>query len=407
MNKEQLLYVLKENESLKLKLQRINQSTERLQTRYYDTETQLSNFKRKYDFLYSQFKEIGRQCFSREYIEKEMSSASEKELYDFLIAKIREIEAGVYDLEVEKKQALDELAEKEKELEKYKKAPMQFVSTNQETDDETKPVDNIVDRPKNIPYEENPTLAVLSNMEENEWSVLEIIGTGKTLFTDIASKLGISNTATKDLLEALKGKSLINSEKVMKGGKGRPALHYFLTPLGVDIYKKRYEGEPETTKLEELSTHGSPAHGGLMVETGKFYENAGCQVLYDGTDTTYKLNNGKEIRFDLKVIDPNQNEPILIETERGKCGEQHLSDKFAKCLEFTKLGHTKTIHIIAPNMETLGYLQQQLFKWVRKQENIQMLGQKDIKSNAAIVFRTATLENLKNGKFQEFYYGYK
>ena len=38
MNKEQLLYVLKENESLKIKLQRINQSTERLQTRYYDTE---------------------------------------------------------------------------------------------------------------------------------------------------------------------------------------------------------------------------------------------------------------------------------------------------------------------------------------------------------------------------------
>ena len=108
MNKEQLVYVLKENESLKIKLQRINQSTERLQTRYYDTETQLNNVKRKYDFLYSQFKEIGRQCFPRDYIEKEMSSASEKELFDFLVTKIREIETGVYDLEVEKKKSLDE-----------------------------------------------------------------------------------------------------------------------------------------------------------------------------------------------------------------------------------------------------------------------------------------------------------
>lgn len=409
MNKEQLVYVLKENESLKIKLQRINQSTERLQTRYYDTETQLTNVKRKYDFLYSQFKEIGRQCFPRDYIEKEMSSASEKELFDFLITKIREIEAGVYDLEVENKKSLDEIKEKDAELERLKKAPMQFQSTPQTIDENGVEVqgDNIIDRPKNIPYEENPTLAVLSNMEENEWNVLEIIGTGKTLFTDIALKLGVSNTATKDVLESLKSKSLINSEKVMKGGKGRPALHYFLTPLGVDIYKKRYENDPETTKLEELSTHGSPAHGGLMVETGKFYEDNGCTVYYDGPETTYKLNNGKEIRFDLKVIDPNQKEPILVETERGKCGEQHLSDKFSKCLEFTKLMYTKSVQIIAPNKETLGYLQQQLFKWVRKQDNIQMLGQKDLKSNAAIIFRTATLEDLKSGKFQEFYYGYK
>ena len=41
MNKEQFIYILKENEALKLKLQRVEQSTERLQTRYYDTETQL------------------------------------------------------------------------------------------------------------------------------------------------------------------------------------------------------------------------------------------------------------------------------------------------------------------------------------------------------------------------------
>ena len=405
MNKEQLVYVLKENESLKIKLQRINQSTERLQTRYYDTETQLNNVKRKYDFLYSQFKEIGRQCFPRDYIEKEMSSASEKELFDFLVTKIREIETGVYDLEVEKKKSLDELKEKDAELERLKKAPLQFSSSSEQNIEN--PSESFVERPKDIPYEENPTLAVLSAMEENEWNVLEIIGTGKTLFTDIALKLGISNSNTKDVLESLRAKSLINSEKVMKGGKGRPALHYFLTPLGVDIYKKRYEGDPETTKLEELSTHGSPAHGGLMVETGKFYENNGCTVYYDGPETTYKLNNGKEIRFDLKVIDKNQKEPILVETERGKCGEQHLSDKFSKCLEFTKLLHTKTIHIIAPNKETLGYLQQQLFKWVRKQENIQMLGAKDLKSNAAIIFRTATIETLKAGQFQEFYYGYK
>ena len=68
----------------------------------------------------------------------------------------------------------------------------------------------------------------------------------------------------------------------MKGGKGRPAYHYFITPLGVEIYKKRYNSTPETTKLEELSTHGSPSHGGLMVETGKFFEDTKCEVEYDG-----------------------------------------------------------------------------------------------------------------------------
>ena len=77
------MYILRENESLRLRIQRLEQSAERLQTRYYNAENQLNNFKSKFDFLKSQFKEVARQCFPREYINNKIGQASEKEVYDF------------------------------------------------------------------------------------------------------------------------------------------------------------------------------------------------------------------------------------------------------------------------------------------------------------------------------------
>ena len=409
MDKEQFIYILKENEALKLKLQRVEQSTERLQTRYYDTETQLDNFKRKYEFLYSQFKELSRQCFPRDFIDKEIGSASEKETYDFLLTKIRGIEQESFELSKENKEKVEELKKLAEELERYKNAPQIIANTvnTEETDGEQKSSSSIVQRPLSVSADNNPILSVMSSITEQEWSALSIIGTGKTLFSDITSKLSMSNNTAKDLLDILKEKGVVSFEKVMKGGKGRPAFHYFLTPLGVDLYSKKFNNSPETTKLEELSTHGSPSHGGLMAEVGKFFEENNCEVSYDGPDTSYKLNNGKEVRFDLKVHDPKGKELFMVETERAKCGEQHLKEKFEKCLDFTKLLYTKTIYFVAPNRETLSYIQQQLFKWVKNQDNIKIIQNKDLKSNAAIIFKTATLDDLKCGKIQEFYYGFK
>ena len=204
MNKEQFVYILKENEALKLKLQRVEQSTERLQTRYYDTETQLNNFKRKYDFLYSQFKELARQCFPRDFIDKEIGSSSEKETYDFLLNKIRTMEQETFDLNKENEAKIEELKSLAEELDRYKNAGFQQTATSQTETGENPETTSFVQRPETISASEHPHLGLISNISEPEWKVLEIIGKGKTLFTDIATKLGSSNNATKDLLEELK-----------------------------------------------------------------------------------------------------------------------------------------------------------------------------------------------------------
>ena len=121
MNKQQIMCILRENESLRLKIQRLEQSAERLQTRYYNAENQLNNFKSKFDFLKSQFKEIA-SMFPREYINNKIGQASEKEVYDFLISKIKELENGVFETTEENAKLMFELKETMEELQRFKNA---------------------------------------------------------------------------------------------------------------------------------------------------------------------------------------------------------------------------------------------------------------------------------------------
>ena len=401
---------MKENESLRLKIQRLEQSSERLQTRYYDTENQLNNFKRKFDFLKEQFKEVARNCFPREYIEKRIGNANEKEVYEFIIMKVKELENGVFETSEENAKLLLDLKETMEELKRFKNAGpiVQHGEIEQDFESDKTIGDNSIslDRPQKIDSGKNPVYGVMSILDEREWSIIEAIAKEKTLFTDIVTVTKINNSTANELLNSLQEKGVVNFEKIMKGGKGRPAHHYFLTSLGVEIYKLKYKEEPSTSILEKLSTHGSPAHGGLMMEAGKFLEDNGCHVDYDGPETSFKLKNGKEVRFDIKAYDKESKEVLIVETERGKCGEAHLHDKFDKCLAFTRLLITKTVHIVAPDKDALHQIQQQLFRWVRKTNNIQML-QKNSKDKASVIFKTATLEDFKKGKLQEFYYGYK
>lgn len=426
MNKQQILYVLKENESLKMKVQRLEQSTERLQNRYYDAENELNTFKRKYDFLSDQFSEIVRECFPREFIDLNMRGWSEKELYEFLKRKIEDIEGIAFGSSTQIKKLKEALDDTESELTRLKNAgPMiaysedvdgsneEFSSDGNATDEGNSPSKTIgsntasAQKPKQVKNEEDLVLGLLGQIEEKEWPIIKVVGEGETQFGNIASTLGIANSTVSDILNALQEKNIITFEKIQKGGRGRPAHHYFLTPLGMKLFEKKYKNKAEKTKLQELSTHGSPAHGGLMHEVGQFLEENGCEVIYDGPDTTYKLKDGRDIIFDIKAYDPQSKENIIVETERAKCGDKHLQEKFDKCYEFTKLGITKTIHVIAPDKQALHQIQQQLFRWVRKNANTLQMLQKDNTDRAVVIFKTATLEDFKKGKLQEFFYGVK
>lgn len=425
LTKEQILYVLKENESLQLKIKRLEQSADRLQTRFYDSENELNNYKRKYDFLKGQFKEVARQCFPRDFIENNVGGGNEKEVFEFLLESIRSQEQNAFNNSQEAKRLLAELNEISEEIERLRNAGpiysyepntnIETPDTNQETEhntpkktkDETKEIGKnglIIDKPKEIPNESNPVLGVLSLITDKDWPIIECIGSGKTLFSDIATIVKTGNAIVSNLLDELIAKGILTFEKVVKGGKGRPAHHYFLTPLGQKIYEMKFENKPITTMLEKLSTHGSPSHGGLMLEVGTFLQENNCEVYYDGPETSFKLRkSGREIRFDIKAIDKETKDILLFETERGKCGSVHLQEKIDKCFEFTDLIITKVIHIIAPDKTSLHNIQQELFRYVRKNEILMLQGNN--KDKAIIIFKTATLDEFKNGKFQEFYYG--
>jgi len=413
MNKEQILYLLRENESLKLKMDRLEQSTERLQSRYYDAENQLTNFKNKYDFLKGQFKEVARQCFPRDYIELKLGTASEKDVYDFLVSKIRDLEVGFFSTSQENIKKLEEIAELKDEMERYRsigKPSSEGVSPQGTSEEKVTPElgQNAASAMKPQPMDNllNPVLGMVSSLSEREWLLLEIVGKGETLFSDIVSQSKLANSVVSDIFSSLQEKGLTSFERVAKGGKGRPAHHYFLTPLGAKVFEVKYKTIPVTTMLEKLSTHGSIVHGGLMLEVGEFLEENGCDVFYDGRDTSFKLRDGREIRFDIKAIDRETKEIHVFETERSKCGDQHLKEKIQKCWEFSKLRVTKTVNIVASDKTALHQIQQQIFRWVRENDTIQML-QTPQKDRAQIIFRIASVEDFKNGKLQEFYYGVK
>lgn len=419
MNKEKILHIIKENESLKIKVDRLQKSAERLQSRYNDAENDLNTFQRKHDFLKDQFREIVRNCFPREYIEKNMRSFTEIQLYEYIVDRVGSLEKENFYSIQEKEKFEKTLKETMDELERLQNAgPLGGGYSGESEHDEeseegsedvlvTPKSGGIVAIPKQVDGAENPLAGVMSLIDEKEWVIIKTIGEGETLFSKIVDSVGVANSTVSVMLNELVDKGVINFEKIQKGGKGRPAHHYFLTSLGTKAFEMKFENKPETTMLEQMSTHGSPHHGGLMVEVGTFLEESGCDVEYDGPDTTYALKNGKKIIFDIKAYDKESKELLLIETERAKCGDKHLQEKFDKCYEFTKLGISKTVHIVAPDKDALHNIQQQLFRWVRNNQETLIMLQKNNVDKAVVIFKTATLEDFKKGKLQIFYYGMK
>lgn len=420
MNKEKLIYILKQNESLKMQVKRYEDSLSRLQTRCDDTEIELTNFKKKYDYLKEQFKDIVRKTFPREFIEQKMKTWSEKELDEFITTRIIELEDNSFKLSEDNKKVLEELKITMSELERLKKVgPISSVVNNSinENEDNKREENNIeedinsisgIKRPQNLEDNSNPILGIMGLIKPEEWPIIKRIGEGESMFSDISNSIGISNSILKDILTELQGKGIINLERVNSGGKGRPAHHHFLTPLGTQVYAKKFSETPEKNTLQKLSATSSTSHGGLMHEVGKILEGRGLDIEYDGPDTTYSLRDGRKIIFDIKAYDPKTKEVTMYETERAHCGPNHLHEKFDKCLMFsTQLLITKTVYIIAPDKKALGEIQQQLFKWVRKnQDKVIMLQQNQI-DKAVIIFHTATLEEFKKEKSQAFFYGIK
>lgn len=419
MNKEKIINILKDNEALRIRVDRLHKSNERLQSRYNDTESDLNNYKRKHDFLKDQFKELARNCFPREFIDLKLGEKSEIEIYEFIVKKVTELEKENFYSDKEKQNIQEQLDSTLAELERLQNAGpligmgagaagLAAGSEDGEEGEMTIPQGvGLTAQPVPVSAEENPLAGVMSLIDEKEWPILKILGEGETLFTKIVDAMGLANSTVSTMLNELVDKNVINFEKIQKGGKGRPAHHYFLTNLGKSAYELKYKDTPETTMLEKMSTHGSPHHGGLMVEVGSFLEQNGCEVEYDGPATTFKLKSGKSIIFDIKAFDKETKEYMFIETERAKCGDQHLTEKFEKCYEFAQMGMSKTIYIVAPEKESLHRIQQQIFKWVKNNRGTLVMLNQNNQDKAVIIFKTATLEDFKKGKLQIFYYGLK
>lgn len=396
MNQQKLIAVLKEKESIEIRAERLAKSLDRLQSRYNDTERDLTMSKNKYSFLQDQFREVAKNCFPREYISEDLGAKTEGELYEYIVKKVSDIQQELFYTGLVKEEYEEKLELLEGEVEKLKS-----VGPIAQSGEEDSPAAE----PEEFEEGESFFDAIQEELTDSDYQYVGVVGGGVNLFSEIVKETGDSNGKGSRVLKELVEKGILSFEKIQKGGKGRPSHNYFLTNIGVEVYQNRYGQEPEVTILEKMSTHGSAHHGGLIVEVGEFLKENGCDVYYDGPDTTYPLKSGRNIIFDIKAFDKETKELLVVETERARCGESHLFEKYDKCLEFVDKGLTKTIHIVSPDRDSLHKIQQSLFKWVKKQDRKFVVLNQDNKERAIIVFKTATLEEFKKGEFQMFHYG--
>lgn len=415
MNRNTMIELYKENESLKMQIQRLNQMTNRMQNSFNDAEIDLQKMKNKASSLQKLFREIIRNCFPREYIADGLDTLTEDQSYEFIVKKLKQFEIDLFEEKRENKTLLTQLKETVEQLERFQNLGMNAPSENVGAEEGQVSLHALVADPTPTDPTENAFLAIASQVEEREYPVIRVVGEGLEGFSEIAAKLGIGNTTVKSICEELTTKGILQFNKVNPGGKGRPKHNYYLTQVGKRIYEMKFEKAAVVTQQEKLSGHGSPNHGGLMFEVGRFLEESGCEIKYDGPDTSFILNSGSKIIFDIKATDKETGKIMFLETERAQCGEGHLRDKLVKCLQFAQEGHaTKEIYFVAPDKKSLQVIQQNLFKWIAS-TNLTVVSNKASSEDeaamslakAVIVFKMSTLDDFKAGKMQTFMYGNK
>lgn len=201
-------------------------------------------------------------------------------------------------------------------------------------------------------------------VKQLEWMVINLIGEGKSSLGDISYFFNLGTHKMKALLDDMVAKGLLVENKISASGRGQPALYYFLSVLGKNLFELKNKERPMEPHMERFSKHGSPEHGRLMARTGELLESRGYQVDFDGNKTTFALSNGKSIRFDIRAFKNDGKEELFFETERLRCGRSHIYkklDKIWNLFNFNK-SFDKVIFVF-PNLETKRKFHKHMIKW--------------------------------------------
>ena len=81
-----------------------------------------------------------------------------------------------------------------------------------------------------------------------------------------------------------------------------------------------------------------------------------------------------------------------------------IKGELDNCFSAQKSNISKHFYLIAETTENLALIQSGLFKYVRKQDRIRIANSKEKIETADIIFTTATVESLKSGRMQTFFY---
>lgn len=424
ISRDDINALIHSNKSMQIKIKRFEDIIERQQVRFSDAEKDKNKLSSVIKNLKSEVYDLAQANFPHAFTQEKMQYKDFNEIVSFLYRKITEMAEGMLKAEKKEKDYVKKDNESESSINQLKER----LSILQKQIEEGKYIEN-EDFEEDVVEEEGLPISddinpddVLSEYKEGDsfllnqfirtmknvdFKILETIGDGSTLFSEIAKVLSMSNNNTKRVLENnLLFKKIVKCKVFSSGGKGRPSKHYYLTELGEIIFKNKFNKDIQKTDKQKLSTHGSSHHGGLIADVGEILSNDGYSIEYE---KPFILLDSSRVIPDIYAYDERNNGTMIIECERVK-NPPTLKDKFNKYYQLflEKQGGTNIIHFITPDKTQLNTLHQEIFKWVKSNKfGLKMLSANEF-SSAKIIFKTSTLEEFKcNQEPRAFYYGPK
>lgn len=118
----------------------------------------------------------------------------------------------------------------------------------------------------------------------------------------------------------------------------------------------------------------------------------------------YQTKDESLLSFDLEIVDKGT-KSLMTYFER--VNDFKIKGELDNCFSAQESNISKHFYLITETTENLALIQSGLFKYVREQDRIRMIKSPKEKETADIIFTTATVESLKSGRMQTFFYKIK
>jgi chemotaxis protein histidine kinase CheA len=233
----------------------------------------------------------------------------------------------------------------------------------------------------------------MNNLDDDHFILIKTIGdTGIYRNKELKEKPRIMETLNTNYslnarLNELIQADILNEKACKVGARGHNYKTFALTEKGKEVYRQKYNSEPEKSFRDWLiNQHDNIKHGVLIHDTALIFEDYNYEVMMDRDNNTVDLSSQKgdfgRIVFDLTV----KKSGVLkrIECERGKGNQKEFNKKLDKYNLVSK-----AFHFVAPNKKSLEKVKSKFFKWV---------GTKGGRKNVNVKMHLITLEELKKNE---------